>query len=560
MKLPRIILTALIISGLLFTSISCTAETDSTPEPENQIATVEPGSIVIDVTASGNLALSHTEDLAFEVSGTEQEPLTVEEVLVEAGDSIEKGQVLVTVDTTALEEKVADRDRALKTAELAVTTAEIDLRTAEDAEETVFSAEIDLKIATDNYRKIIYPYDYLTFAFSVPDAVVAVHNAELQLEKIQEGMTGGPGSEEYGEIWHQIRLAQENLTLARERLSRGVGVDQFVEYGDTAPLPVEDFWTLRATQLTMEKSQISLKKARNSFETGLEKATVALEKARVSLDEARENLEEAKNDLEKAVIVAPFAGFVTTVNVEGGDEVRRGTVAVQLADPDRFEAEVMVGEMDILQLKVGADASVQVDAMTGTTLPAKVTHISPTATIQSGVVNYEVKVELQSLQPISPPQQGAKQGSPQGVASGELPERLKQAIEEGRITEEQVREMIKQRQQGQREQPAQVPSVTPEDFQLREGLTVTVSIMVQEKKDVLVVPNRAITRRGGKTVVNVFKDGAIEERAVQTGLSNWTHTEVTEGLSQGEQVVIPQTTGTTSQTSAPRGPMPFLRH
>jgi len=559
-KISKIILTALIISGLLFPSIRCTAKTDSTPEPENQVATVQRGSLTIDITAAGNLALSRMEDLAFEISGTELEPLTVEEVLVDEGDSVEEGQVLVTLDTTALEEKVADRERALKTAELSLRTEEIDLRDAKDAEKTVKTTQIDLEKAIDNYEKIIYPYDYLTFSFSVPDAVVAVHNAELQLEKIREGMTEGAGSDEYGEIWHQLTLAQENLKLARERLTRGVGVEQFVEYGDTAPLPVEDFWTLRTAQLSMEKAEITLEKAEDSFKSSLDKANIALEKAQMTLDEARENLEEARDELEKATIVAPFAGFVTQVNVEGGDEARKGTVAVQIADPDRFEAEIMVSEMDILQLKVGADASVQVDAMTGVSLPAKVTHISPTATIQSGVVNYKVKVELQSLQPISQPQQGAKQSSPQGVASGELPERLKQAIEEGRITEEQAREIIKQRQQEQGGQPAQMPSSIPEDFQLREGLTVTVSIMVQEKKDVLVVPNRAITRQEGKTVVNVFKDGVIEERTVQTGMSNWTHTEVTEGLSQGEQVVFPQTTSTTSQTSAPRSPMPFIGH
>ena len=560
MKISKIILTALIISGLVFPSMGCTTETDSTPGTEDQVATVERGSIVIDVTAAGNLALSRMEDLAFEISGTELEPLTVEEVLVDEGDSVEEGQVLVTLDTTALEEKVADRERALKTAELNLRIEEIDLQDAKDAEKTVKTTQIDLEKAIDSYEKIIYPYDYLTFSFSVPDAVVAVHNAELQLEKIREGMTEGPGSDEYGEIWHQLTLAQENLKLARERLTRGVGVEQFVEYGDTAPLPVEDFWTLRTAQLSMEKAEITLEKAEDTFKSSLDKANIALEKAQMTLDEARENLEDARDELEKATIVAPFAGFVTQVNVEGGDEARKGTVAVQIADPDRFEAEVMVSEMDILQLKVGADASVQVDAMTGVSLPAKVTHISPTATIQSGVVNYQVKVELQSLQPVSQPQQGARQGPPQGLASGELPERLKQAIEEGRITEEQAEEMMKQRQQEQGGQPAQMPSVIPEDFQLREGLTVTVSIMVQEKKDVLLVPNRAITRREGKTVVNVFKDGAIEERAVQTGLSNWTQTEVTEGLSQGEQVVIPQTTSTTSQTSASRSPMPFIRH
>jgi multidrug efflux pump subunit AcrA (membrane-fusion protein) len=93
-------------------------------------------------------------------------------------------------------------------------------------------------------------------------------------------------------------------------------------------------------------------------------------------------------------------------------------------------------------------------------------------------------------------------------------------------------------------------------FQLREGLTVTVSILVEEKNDVLLVPNKAIIRRGRQTLVQVLKDGVIEERAIKTGISNWQYTEVTDGLSEGEKVVIPETTTPTTPQSG--GRIPFL--
>ena len=496
--------------------------------------------------------------------------------------------MLVTLDTTALEQKVISREQVVKTAELAVrtaglsvTTAEINLQIAKDAEETVKAAEIDLEKAIDSYRKITYPYDYITFAFNVPAAIVAVHEAELRLEEIRAGLELGPGSDEYGEIWHRLTLAQENLAQARERLSRGVGVEQFVEYGDTPPLAVEDFWTLRAAQLSMEKAKITLEKAKSSFQSGLDKANItlenvniALEKAKLSLGEARDDLDTAKDELEKAVVVAPFAGFITRVNVDGGDEVRKGTVAVQLADPDKFEAEVMVGEMDILQLKLGDYASVQVDAMPEINLPAKVTHIAPTATIQAGVVNYKVKIEVESRQPVQRQQPEARPENiierlDRAVKAGRIsPEqaeqmkaRLKQldaAVEAGNITQEQA-DQIKERM-AQGPGPGQEPGarMVPQDFQLREGLTVTVTIVVDERNDVLLVPNRAITRRGQETFVQVMNNGATEERSIKTGISNWQFTEVTDGLGEGEEVVISQGTATTSQEPASRGGMPFI--
>ena len=214
----------------------------------------------------------------------------------------------------------------------------------------------------------------------------------------------------------------------------------------------------------------------------------------------------------------------------------------------------MVSEMDILQVKLGGEAWVQVDAMQGMSLSAKVTHISPTATIQQGVVNYMVKVEIESLEAVQQERQEARQEAMQKITQGELPERIRQAIEEGRITQEQVDEMIRQRQQGQGGQQGLMPTMLPEDFQLREGLTVTVSILVEERKDVLLVPNGAITSRGGQAYVQVVSpDGTTEERLVTTGLSDWQYTEVIDGLSEGEKVVV---TGTGTMTTTPTTPQP----
>jgi len=463
MRILKIMLITIILGGLAIPSISCGSEPDEAELSENQVVTVQQGDLIIDITAVGNLALSYTAEPAFEIAGTTQEPLTVEEVLVEEGDSVREGQVLARLDTTSLEQAVKTAERAVKT------------------------DEIDLEKATDNYRKITYPYSYHTLNFDVPAAVALTSDAQRELDEAIEVMQElGQSREQYD--WKQywgvftnLERVQDALVEVRENLIRGYGQDVF----QTGILPMTDFWTLRAAQLDMEKAQ-------------------------VALDKAEDALDIAKDELEKTVVVAPFAGFITKVNVEGGDEVKRGTVAVQLADPDKFEAEVMVNEMDIFQVKLGGDAMVQIDALPTLILPAKVTHISPTATIEAGVVNYKVKVEIESLEAV-----------------------------------------MKERQEA-------MQKMIPEDFQLREGLTVTVIILVDERKDVLLVPNRAITHRGMETYVQVLKDSAIEERPIQTGISNWQYTEVISGLSEGEKVIVPQGT-TTPTTPQPGGPMPFIR-
>jgi hypothetical protein len=213
----------------------------------------------------------------------------------------------------------------------------------------------------------------------------------------------------------------------------------------------------------------------------------------MQLEIAEGRLENAKKAVDEALatgpeITAPFDGFITVVNVSGGDEILKGTVAVQIADPTRFETVLLVSEMDIFDIELGGEAYVQVDAADVPELPAEVTYISPTAIIQSGVVNYEVTVEVASLETVREQQQAAIQARQE-----EMPEQFQAAIEAGQITQEQAEEMAQRMQQMPEISLEQMPGLIPEDFELKEGLSVTVSIIIEGASDVLLVPNEATT-------------------------------------------------------------------
>jgi multidrug efflux pump subunit AcrA (membrane-fusion protein) len=96
--------------------------------------------------------------------------------------------------------------------------------------------------------------------------------------------------------------------------------------------------------------------------------------------------------------------------------------------------------------------------------------------------------------------------------------------------------------------------------QLREGLTVTVSIIVSSVDNALLVPNAAVTREGQKSYVRVpTAAGGEEKREVKTGISDWQNTVITEGLIDGERVLVPQAqaSSSTSTTRPPSGGMFF---
>ncbi len=493
MRILKIALATLLLGALALPLVSCGSQSDTAEPPGNQVATAQRGDLVIAITGVGNLALSRTEDLAIDLFYPTGTKAAIGEVLVEEGDTVVVGQELVKLDTfewndelETIEDGVTSAERQLTAKQLALLQAEINLKNA--------------KIALEDAEALyIWPAD--VFA-----ARQAVWNAESALEDAQDTLKGE-------------KLVYDRTT--GQYILKEVRTTADIEYWIQKVADTEE--TLSAARLRLDNllaqvagdtEAVAVKRLQFELAEGnVEDAKEAIEVTRKAAEDAQEDLDEARS--KSPIITAPFDGFITNVNVEGGDEVLNGTVAVQIADPNKFEAEVMVSEMDILQMKLGGEATVQVDAMQGLSLPAEVTHISPTATIQAGVVNYTVKVEIQS------------------------------------------EEMKKEFQQGQERPQGQVSAAIPEDFQLREGLTVTVSIVVDARYDVLLIPNAAITKQGIESSVQVVSpDGITEERAIKTGISDWQFTEVTDGLSEGENVVVPEGTAVTTpatQSQRPQG-------
>jgi len=407
MKIKKIYIISLALLLVAALYSSCGSKTSSATTTQ-QAVTVQRGIIKIDVTASGNLALSQTADLAFDVSGY------VYKVLVKEGDSVKEGQLVAQVDAFDWEKEKRSLERA------------------------------------------------------VVQAKVSLNNAVITLEKAQ------------------------NPTTTTSTISGAI----------SAPDPLD-----------IETKQLQVKQAE-----------MALDDAQKELDRYLQTSSEIR---------APFDGFVTNVNVKGGDEIYKGAVAVSVADPAKFSADILINEMDINSIKIGMPATVELMASSISTFPAEVTAIAPTATNQSGVINYEVKIELLSadeIKQLSTSQAQASPPSPSGQApSGQLPSG----------------QSDNQTNTSSSQSEADVPWTLE---QLRDGFSVTITIITEQKQNVLMVPNKAVSRQGSDKVVKVLKGETTETRVVKTGISNSQYTEIVEGLSEGEKVVIAQTTKTT-QTS-----------
>ena len=76
------------------------------------------------------------------------------------------------------------------------------------------------------------------------------------------------------------------------------------------------------------------------------------------------------------------------------------------------------------------------------------------------------------------------------------------------------------------------------DYRLKPGMFAKVSLVVQERQDVVLVPLQAVHRQGDKTSVFVVQDGKAYLRHVTAGLENETEIEIVDHLEAGTSIVL----------------------
>ena len=190
---------------------------------------------------------------------------------------------------------------------------------------------------------------------------------------------------------------------------------------------------------------------------------------------ARASLDTAGTDLETIAITAPFSGVVSVVGVEPGDTVNPNTAVLEIVDPTLIDVQGVVDEIDVLFIQEEIDAFVTLDALAGQVLVGSVSEIGTQSTNQQGVVTYPISIRLDL---------------PQGLT-------------------------------------------------LPEGLTAVASVVLQEDRNVLLVPLDSLFGSFQEPVVHVVNgSGSIEERPVSLGNSDDFWVVVSSGLAEGEQVVM----------------------
>ncbi len=102
-----------------------------------------------------------------------------------------------------------------------------------------------------------------------------------------------------------------------------------------------------------------------------------VEAARAQAAASKAALEQARIQLDRTQLRAPFAGIVTSRNIEPGEVVTSTRQAITLSDLTAVKVKIYVGETEIGGVKPGQRADVKVDSLPGKTFEGTVTFVSP---------------------------------------------------------------------------------------------------------------------------------------------------------------------------------------
>jgi len=275
--------------------------------------------------------------------------------------------------------------------------------------------------------------------------------------------------------------------------------------------------SLKSTQDKIYELQSSLVSAKNVFDnqwanqspddpTYIQKHNAVLT-AQAALDNLQKTIGQQQSALNAAAlslqmagatVYAPISGTVTAISLTGGMILNPTSDSSNSSNIENKIAVVKTGatpsvtvsltEIDVIKVKVGDKVTVTLDAFPDKTFTGKVIAIDSVGTVSSGVASYPTTILLDNDN------------------SGIFP-----------------------------------------------NMSASANIITEVKNNVVIVPVGALTTdASGTTTVRVMKNGVVDNRTVEVGLTSDTEAEIISGVSQGEEVVTAvvnsTSTGGTSST------------
>ena len=428
--------------------------------------------------------------------------LTVEEILITEGQEVSEGDPLYRISQDSIDEirnglsaDVSDAQVTLEQTQTQLAMTQLEAQQEYDTDTAYDSVlaqaeydstikelqeavtEIEEQIAGANEELLDWNEKLLEYQTDLETEKKILENAEYVLE------TTELITDAYG--WITAENAREDAESVIETLEEEIETaqDSIVETTEE----IEDLTdSLTGARQSLEQGEIDAQ-AQLSLRTlgsanASERYAVSVGMGEFEAQTAEEDYEEAVEKLNEfdavlgdQTVKSDYNGVITEISLAEGDSVDTGTTLAVLSDYDEVTVTVSLEESDLENVKEGDTVNVYIDAWPDEEYSGAVDEIGDAQYDSSTGTTYsDVTVKL----------------------SGDT-------------------------------------------AKLYDGMTAELTFITKETETVTYVSNRAVFRENGRSYVRMYdENGNVVSVEIVTGFSDGSHVEVTEGLTEGDTVLI----------------------
>lgn len=380
-----------LISLLCIASISCFAYKKLNNKPvsnqvfamDSLIEIVSKTEIKETITASGMVYLADEHEIY-----AEGETNIIKKFLVEEGDDVSEGQMLVEYDVedkkTELESKIKETQTNLDNAELTLKSLVVPKTESE---------MIALKSSVTQAEKSLYDsqLNLESYETKINQQETTINNAKKDLEKAEKTIednkilleAGAITQEEYDNSIDSRDKAADTYNQELENL------EEIKKNQGSAEFAV------KTAENSLEEAQIKLKNANIGLED--EATAIKYKQQQNQIELTKSNLADYKKELSELVYStsSPVSGKVTEISVDAGTYTEENTVMLKVADFNKLLVKASIAEYDAPNISVGQSVEMTSDGLEGKVYTGKITKVEPIATSASTNMGSETVVPIE---------------------------------------------------------------------------------------------------------------------------------------------------------------------
>lgn len=356
--------------------------------------TIGRGNLSKNVTGTGTLSIARTADIALPYA------VTVTETLVEEGDNVTAGQAIMAIDIAALQTAIDTLQTELDTTESDIASLADNYKRAE-----YIKLPMDCRVKEVYIKNGDYIEDVMAEKGSIAllslDGLMYVDVPVIEGLTILDEMNVTIGNRTTPGIVRAINGDTMSISFSDEYGAQGQEVTikvqgQPVATGSCYIHMPYDLTTTAQGYIELVNLEVNAKKYSGNRICYLNNIPMSAtyDALLITREKQQTQLKEMKTLLNRGVITAPEDGIVSTVVLPSATEQAAYTVLASFYVGDEKEMVISVDELDIINVKVGQNVDIAMDAIEDQTYPAKVTKVSQIGTASGGVTVYNVTLTI----------------------------------------------------------------------------------------------------------------------------------------------------------------------